>query len=486
VSSLQHETHALRRTHRLSRGALLVALAGCNQIFGLDETVPSQDRGMVTGVYKLRWAENDLAGAATVRDGVHAPGELTAEVELDDGTRRDVTIRGDGTFSFPTATPGQAYSLSVRSGYGHNTFQLDATDLVLVDRIAARRDRQLVPPNTELVYEVADRPLPTLTGREEIMTTGIWTRAQVTNDIPIRYSWGSAVAQSQPLGLLDGARNDDAYYVFIDRATTYNRIMSAARARATLVGGQSTTVMGTAMNVAPTLCTRIDVGSRQERDRLYGLFSNASSALALWTIHATPSAELGFTATLPLAFSLSSDDAADVTASIDYGNPFPGGARILDLALVVTRSEGDFSAVTVHVPVAADCATTTTIAPGVVAVPTAIEIAGSVLGKKDQFVTIDRGAPVPMTWQVSADGTHQDAVVKLFELVDTVGVLKQTIYTAGTQALLDPRNLEMGRKYFVHVQLRSGIPGAANGHYDVVEDAQANGDMLSVTFTVAN
>lgn len=468
------------------RCACLLALVGCNQLFGLEETVPAQDRGVVTGVYKVRWAENDASGAATIRDGVYALGELTGEVELDDGSRRDVTVRGDGTFSFPTATEGQAYSLTFRSVHGRTTIQLDAPTLVLVDRVAARRDRQLVPPSTELVYDVTNRPPATLTCREEIMTTGIWTRQQVTNDTPIRYDWGSVAAQSPPLGLLDGTKNDDAYYAFIDRTTTYNRIVASARARSTLSGGQSTTLTAAATLLAPALCTKIAVQSRQERDRLFALTPNASSALALWAIHATPSAELGFTATLPLAFSLGSVDDADIADTIDYGNPFPGGARILELGVIATRPEGDFTSVTVHIPVEADCTTTTTIPAGMVAVPTSLAIADSALVTKDQFVTIDRGAPVEVTWQTSETGVADDAIVTLFEVIDTVGVVQHTIYTAGSRALLDPADLEMGRKYYVNVRLRSGVPGGAAGHHDILDDTQAVGAMQSPTFTIAN
>src|SRR6185312_1347478 len=102
---------------------------------------------------------------------------------------------------------------------------------------------------------------------------------------------------------------------------------------------------GTAALLAPTLCTRIDIKSRQERDRLFALSPNANAALALWTIYATPSAEFGLVAGLPLASALASIDDADVSDLISYGNPFPGGARILELVIVATRPEGDFTAV---------------------------------------------------------------------------------------------------------------------------------------------
>lgn len=59
----------------MKRAALPLGLCGCNQVFGLAETVPVQDRGMVTGVYRLHWAENDVSGAPAVREGVYGVDE---------------------------------------------------------------------------------------------------------------------------------------------------------------------------------------------------------------------------------------------------------------------------------------------------------------------------------------------------------------------------------------------------------------------------
>lgn len=102
-------------------------------------------------------------------------------------------------------------------------------------------------------------------------------------------------------------------------------------------------------------------------------------------------------------------------------------------------------------PVHADCATPTSITAGALAMPTAIEVAASELATLDQFVTIDRSARVPVGWRVSDTGAFDDAVVTLSEIVDTVGVVRQSVYTTGDRVYVDPADLETSRTYIVTV-----------------------------------
>jgi hypothetical protein len=469
----------------MTKWALLVALTGCNWVFGLDETVPADDEGLVNGTYHVHWGENIASGEPVVRDGVYAADELVGEVVLDDGTRRDVTIRGDGTFSFPTARAGQAYSLTFRSPAGRTTYQLAATNLALVDRVAGRRDRELVRPGTVLEVDVANRPPSTLTYREEIMTTGVWTRTQVSDQMPIRYDFATAVPATAPVGLIDGARSDDAYYIYFDRAGTYSRVVASARARGTLVNGQGGTLTATAAPLAADLCTQLALPSKQERDRLFGLLGNATSSLAVWAIAAAPAPELASIAQLPVAYAAGSVDDADVSSMVMYGNPFIGGVRVVQFGVVANTPEGDFASVVAHVPVQADCTTPTAIDAGVVAVPSALALTGTQIRMKGQFVTIDRSAPVYVSW-LSSSGHADDTIVTLYEVVDTVGVLGQAIVTTGGHVTIDSADLEMGHTYFIIIQHRDGIPGAGSGDYSTVADAPAVGVYQSPTFTIAN
>src|SRR5262245_39248675 len=160
--------------------AIIFVSLGCNQVFGLDETVPAADRGMVTGVYKLRVIENQSDGTPLVMDQPYPLDQLEADVELDDGTRRAVVLRADGSFAFTTATIGQRYSITFITTYSRRTYQNDATNLVLIERIAGRIDRQLVPTGTVLEYDVPNRPTATATSEEEVQSTGIWARKKLT------------------------------------------------------------------------------------------------------------------------------------------------------------------------------------------------------------------------------------------------------------------------------------------------------------------
>ena len=483
MSRLSQQTRAVHRA-----GWLIAALlAGCNQLYGLDETVPYEDRGTVTGVYKLRWAENEASGAPVVREGAYSVDELTADVELDDGTRRDVALASDGTFSFTTASAGQAYALTFQTTYSRITYQLSAQDLVLVDRVAARRDRELVPRNTELIYQLTNRPAMTLTSREEIMTTGVWTRRQIIANQPIRYDWATAERQSIPLGLLDASKFDDAYYVFFDRVPTNYRIMASAKARGSLVGGQANTLSaGAATTLTDSRCAHVEVQSQQEAARISALFPDAASTLAFWILNATPSQEFAQVAALPVAFGLSNAAGADVATDVDYGSPIPGGVIALDFALGVSRPGMAGVSVQTSVPLAGDCPTTTRFIAGEVSLPTTVSVAGTAITDQDQFVTIDRSRPVPVMWESSA-GRVDAAGVTLIEVVDdNTTIARSTYLTTGTSVLIPVAELDRGRRYSLLVRLTAGVPGAAIGHFDRLDETVSTGTFLSTSFTVAN
>jgi hypothetical protein len=159
---------------------------------------------------------------------------------------------------------------------------------------------------------------------------------------------------------------------------------------------------------------------------------------------------------------------------------------VVQFGVVANTPEGDFASVVAHVPVQADCTTPTSIDTGVVTVPYAVALTGTRLTMKGQFVPITRGGSVIVSWLSSTTGAYDDTVLTLFEVVDTVGVVKQTFVTNGGDVTIDSADLEMGHTYFMTLQHRGGMPGAGSGHYDVVSDAAAFGVYQSPTFTIAN
>lgn len=465
----------------------LLALVGCNQLLGLDQTAPIADEGRVTGVYLLRSIENQPDGTPVVMTEPYARGALEVDVELDDGTPRDVALADDGSFSFTTATVGQRYSLTFRSRYSSRTYQHDATNLVLVERVAGRADRQLVPANTFIDYSLTNRPLST-TAIEEIQSTGIWARVGVTGVLGPKVDWATAITQTEPLGLLDAARNDVAYYVQYDVQGTYYRAMSSARAPATLIGGQTTTVMATAAPVAADMCTRVQWDAPRELERVTSSIDDEVSTLAVWSIVATPSADLAAVAKLPLALS-SAGVMTAVDDMVSYGNPYFAGTRSAELAAIVYRTTAQWITLAVSTPVAPDCTTPTILPVGETPFPLTMQLAGTMLDRADQIVAIDRSSAARVTWQASATGHVDDAALVLHEVVAVPGgtfvsTLKAIVYTTAAEATLDPALLESGHKYVLVLTLRGGLPGASIGDYDHIAATLPVGGLQSLPFRV--
>lgn len=465
----------------------LLALVGCNDLLGLVKTAPIGDEGRVTGVYLLRSIENQPDGTPVVMTGPYARGALEVDVELDDGTSRDVTLADDGSFSFTTATIAQRYSLTFRSRYSSRTYQHDAANLTLVERVAGRADRQLVPTNTFIDYALTNRPVST-TAIEEIQSTGIWARVGVTGLLGPNVDWAKAVTQTEPLGMLDAARNDVAYYVQYDVQGTYYRPMWSARASVTLQGGQTTTVTATAAPVAVDMCTRLQWDAPRELERITSSIDDEVNTTAVWNIVATPSDDLATTAKLPLALSNGGVLTA-VDDMVSYGNPYSVGTRRAELSAIVSRNTAQWISLAVTTPVEADCTTPTILPVGEIQYALSMQVADSVLDSADQIVAIDRSAPVRVTWQASATGRADDASLVLYEVVPTPGglfvmTLKAIVYTTAAEATLDPALLESGHKYALIVTLRGGLPGASIGDYDQLSTTLLAGGLHSLPFRV--
>ena len=465
----------------------LLALLGCNQLLGLDQTAPIADEGSVTGVHLLRSIVNQPDGTPVVMTTPFARGALEVDVELDDGTRRDVTLADDGTFSFTTATVGQRYSLTFRSRYSSRTYQHDATNLVLIERVAGRADRQLVPANTFIEYALTNRPISP-TAIEEIQSTGIWARVDITALAGGMVDWSTASPQTEPLGLLDAAHNDVAYYVQYDVQGAYYRAMWSARAPVTLLGGQTTIVPGTAVAVAADMCTRVQWDAPRELERVTSSIDDETSTVAVWGIAATPLADLATTARLPLAFA-NGTVQAPVDEMVSYGNPYFPGARSADLATIVYRTKAAWIVLAVAMPVAADCATPTVLPVGETPYALTMQLAGTVLDSTDQIVALDRSQPVRVTWQAAPTGRADDALLLLREIVgvpggSSVSTLKAIVYTTAAEATLDSAMLESGHRYELNVTLRGGLPGASTGDYDHLAPTLTAGSLMSLPFRI--
>src|SRR5262245_12481861 len=119
--------------------AMLAGLAGCKQVFGLQD--PQIKSSVVTGKTSLRWMENGPDSKPEPHDRQYAKSEIALSARLDDGTPVAVDIADDGAFSFPVAYPGQVYSLAVATPYSARTIRNSAATLDLADPVAGHPDR---------------------------------------------------------------------------------------------------------------------------------------------------------------------------------------------------------------------------------------------------------------------------------------------------------------------------------------------------------
>jgi hypothetical protein len=140
----------------------------------------------------------------------------------------------------------------------------------------------------------------------------------------------------------------------------------------------------------------------------------------------------------------------------------------LDFALGVARPGMAGASVQTSVPLAGECPATTRFVAGEVS------------------VTIDRSRPVPVMWESSA-GRVDAAGVTLIEVVDDSTTIARSVYlTTGTSVLVPVAELDRGRRYSLIVRLTAGVPGAAVGHFDRLDETVSTGTFLSTSFTVAN
>src|SRR5262245_2946639 len=186
--------------------ALVVVLAGCDKLFGLDELTGSSDATQVTGHFHALYTINNAAFEPQVAEHVYPPGMLSFAVTLDDGTQPAVDYAPDGTFSFPIETPGQRYRLIV-SG---DELQSAAPQLSLATLHAGRLDPALPTP----AYVQFESPSQVGSqGAAWLSSTGIYTFTYTNQFGPtVMFDWRLAqpASRSTP-GMLDASTHDRMY-----------------------------------------------------------------------------------------------------------------------------------------------------------------------------------------------------------------------------------------------------------------------------------
>jgi hypothetical protein len=204
--------------------AVVISLAGCNQVFGLENTRAWDAAPDVNGpVARVVIAERVLLGQGTaamlddepiagIDVRVGAPGEDLMAVEAD----------GSGGFAIPLALTAQPYRLvfTVPGDPAVHEVQWQGGDGArLVAPQWGRLPRASPPANMDFVFQVTNPPSSFQPGNGAVvLTTGQWSRGTVAavNGTVIYPYWNNAGSLAGPLGTPDAAHGDQEVLIELE------------------------------------------------------------------------------------------------------------------------------------------------------------------------------------------------------------------------------------------------------------------------------
>ena len=461
------------------RVALLLLLAGCQQIFGLDDpSLVDATGATVNGSYKVMWLENGSNGIVR-NERAYTTDEASASVRLDDGTERDVELRANGSFGFATAYEEQPYVLTLRNPYGALAIHHSATNLDILDRVAGHLDRKPVPTDGTVTL-VIDNPAPPL-ALEMVQTTGLWMSGALTS---ASLDWNQLQSLSGPRGLLESSKHDGLYYAGYMDTGEYMQLM--------YWGGQRdvdvvppTTLPIHVQNLFGTSCAELvlSLADEQKRIRRYAPASSASESQE-WQVYGALHDELAWALSHPLAFGISTTPS-NRTVLVNYANPLDlpvkASARVT-ASRVIDGVSLDVGSVSFTSVTQTTCGTGIPLPALDVAIPMNMHFAGSDLSADRTALTFSTDDPVA-TWDVSP-GRVDYYVVQLFEVVGSQLVSRYSAVT-GAMSFAVPRDLLLtGHTYVLSVLVSAGIPGAKTGDFRTVTMPLATGYAMSGFITV--
>lgn len=489
-------------TH-LSGVAVLLALTGCDLVFGLgDPGAPDAPPGSMEVRVELirRGIRNDASGAPVLES---APFRLPVEViTFADGTSPPVTSDPAGFLTFTRRTADEAYRVELSDEAGGIEIQTTAADLRFSVPEYGRLERVEATPDTVIEIAIASAMSD---GALRLMSTGVWTQTDV--DPGSKLDWSTTSAFTSPPGLLQASAGDHAYAVEAaqlgDPAAPYRAISAMCELAPALemTSGGSHAAGCTLTPVPPSACIRVEAPLASEDARLLGALAAPDlypQAGSLWAILAAPAPSLSPRAGLELAVATASP-ARDWSADIHHPRPFPGHAIRLTSASSrirsVTRNGAQpigIAAITYETETpAADCTTPSRIG-GTTAIPGGFVLDGSALGE-DASISLSGAPRVTLRWSHAAAGAADYHVVFLDEVttvtsggVLTTAVVPRRLYVTTTlSADIDSGLLEADRAYMIGVLAVRGLPGAASGDLDNRDPGSEGGALTySGVFTV--
>ena len=466
---------------------LALLAAGCDQVLGLNVRAAN----VVTGTYKQKYVSNDELFAPRLGEQIFAPGFVAFTVTLDDDSRPSVEYLPDGTFSFETVMPGQAYRLVVTAETIRSEFQHTAQHLTLASLAAGRPVRR---PVVETRLKFPYPSVPTATSAARIVSTGIYTSTETNLYGPlVTFDWRLALpANGAALGLLDAAQNDRVYAIeYVTDSTTlpsappYSTIRSVSSASVTL-GGPGTAELPMPMPIIRDTCARLIAPNAAEHMRITSALPRPYvQSSGDWSLFMAPAPTVvGIRGAVWVAVSQHSPvESLDVAPT--FHDPFVGMTLIAEASAAASFAVSlpsttplQLSNIThVYMPAQrgdpAACSPAPTTLSATVGIPGALTLEDVPLDTDGRVFELDLTRDLRVGWSLAAPGPVDHYSLRLHELVvvngATTNVLRTSAQIAGQSfALLDSSLLIPGHTYVIAIIANLGRPAAATGDFETL------------------
>ena len=476
----------------MGRFALLaLALAGCDQVFGLSEVTTPPDAAPfnVSGRFHQMYLMNNSSFTPRVVERIYPVGTVAFDAILDDGTRAPVEYRADGSFSFPLAYEGQSYRLVYSVEGTRSEIQHSSLTLRIANLSAGRPDRLPVTSGTiGFTY-----PLSNGTNHPaHIATTGVYTYSNTGQYGPnVLFNWRLAtIAPSGGTGMLDASKYDRAYAVHLVNDTTtiagvtWTTVSAVSSAAITQSTGLSSTLPAP-VAVGRNTCARFQALNVAEHARITAAVPRAYSAsYANWLLWMTPAPDITGLAGAHYVGVSSSPTVRDYDIAPRFHDTYAGTTLIVQAfasanfsialpgAAPVALSNGTARYHKVAPGNPASCTSERAIMDARVGVVGAMTLGGTPLDTDGKQVVLDLTRDVPLTWSLGADGPVDISSVGVYELVvvngTTTYVVRLALSVVGTSARIDPSYLVSGSKYIIVITSSLGRPYAAQGDVETL------------------
>lgn len=490
----------------LVAAAGLAPLAGCAQLFGLDETeleppnvrfslkryavgatVVVEPMDVAAGATYLIPDPTEASGFRSVAATAPAAGQLRAEVPAEDRAHLRFSLADDGVTRFLALPQRQINGL-----YGY----------------LGRPTTDAAPPGATLAFNVTlDTPYVATEGLQWL-SMGAWTvynfaaaelpavgATLLAPAAPIAYT-ASSVLSRAPMGATHPQLRPEDAFLVLRRDNANNGALTGVFTAAPLeLNGATNSVAGamTAVPLDQAMAVEIDTGGAVMR--MANLTPAMNPPSFNWSITAAPGAAAGFVTGPALALGGLPAAAGVVNLVASYGNPFVARSwpSTFTWAATATRSyqqPGGLPAVTLYSVLSTISAVPTDGARRdfSACLPTSVRVESAVLDTDGRNVAIDRGKAVNVTF--TADRT--DATLygfSLLEIVNSGGVatLTSRFETTSTQPswTIPGDVFQTGSTYAIRAScLRGGYPGLATGDLETRELPIDSGSFDSGVFTV--